>query len=219
MRKEDSRDPLMDRSHAPSAAWERSLRPARTSGWVWVSLGVVAAAVAAYLAFQAWQASSRLADSDRRRATPAVSPKDQPSSARQAEPRQLPPESLPQRTQRFAKCTSPVGATTYSDGPCPSGTKAGDVWVRPDLNLADGMSDDARQASMRNNSAIARSVVEHERRVAMNVDDAASECPQLNALIASIDAAARQPLPGYEQDRLKDQRMHARSRQSALHCR
>ena len=90
--------------------------------------------------------------------------------------------------------------------------------MKPDANIADGMAQDARQASMRRNSAIAQSVYEHERRVAMNVDSFSSECAQLNALIASIDAAARQPLSGFEQDRLKDQRRRARDRQFALRC-
>ena len=71
---------------------------------------------------------------------------------------------------------------------------------------------------MRENSAVAQSVLAHERRVAMNVDSSTSECDQLNALIASIDAAARQPQPPFEQDRLKDQRRHAHDRRFALRC-
>jgi hypothetical protein len=71
---------------------------------------------------------------------------------------------------------------------------------------------------MRDNSVIARSVLEHELRVAKNVDTASAECTQLRELIASIDAVARQPLPGYEQDRLKDQRRHANDRRFALRC-
>lgn len=208
----------MDPSHPPSAAWEASLRPAKTSGRAWLLIGAIAVAIAAYLAFNAWQ-SSPLPGTSKRQAVPAASSEAKPSSTRQNDQRRLEDEAPAQRIQRVAKCTSPAGAVTYSDGPCPSGTKGGEVWVRPDLNLAEGMSQDARQASIRNNSAVAQSVVEHERRVAMNVDDTVSECAQLNALIASIDAAARQPLPGWEQDRLKIQRMRARDRQGALHCR
>lgn len=85
--------------------------------------------------------------------------------------------------------------------------------MTPDVNLlAGGMSRDARQASMRRNSAIAQTVLGHERRVAMNVDNSSTECAQLNALIAWIDAAARQPQSGFDQDRLKDQRRRARDR-------
>jgi hypothetical protein len=71
---------------------------------------------------------------------------------------------------------------------------------------------------MRQNSALAAAVVQYERRVALNVDSSVAECSQLNAQIAAIDAATRQPLPGHEQDRLKDQRRRARDRQFALRC-
>jgi hypothetical protein len=57
--------------------------------------------------------------------------------------------------------------------------------VKPDSNLADGMSPEARQASMRSNSTIAQSVLEHELRVAKNVDGSSAECAQLNALICN----------------------------------
>ncbi|MEZ2296261.1 DUF4124 domain-containing protein [Variovorax sp. RCC_210] len=219
MRKEDSRDPWIDPSQAPTAAaWERSLRPAKSSGGrMWVLMGAVAVAVVAYLAFDSWRGSTTSSTPAKRQAAPSASPDPKASYSPQNE-RQALPEPLSPRTQRFAKCTTPAGATTYSDRPCPSGTRAGEVSVKPDLNLADGMSDDARQASMQNNSAIAQSVVEHERRVAMNVDASTSECASLNALIASIDAAARQPQPAFEQDRLKDQRKRARDRQFALRC-
>lgn len=44
------------------------------------------------------------------------------------------------------------------------------------------------------------------------------ECRVLDEQIQRIDAAARQPQPGYAQDSLKDQRMRARSRQAQLRC-
>lgn len=71
---------------------------------------------------------------------------------------------------------------------------------------------------MRQNSALAAAVIRHERRVVLNVDSSVTECGQLNAQIAAIDAATRQPLSGYEQDRLKEQRRRARERQFALRC-
>jgi hypothetical protein len=218
MHEKDSRDPLMDQSHAPMAAWENSLRPAKSSHRVWLSVGAMGLAVAAYLAFDSWRDWRHPTNPGTRQVAPAASSTVAPPSVQRNEPLQRAPESPPQRTQRIAKCTSPAGATTYSDGPCPHGTQAGEVWVRPDLNLADGMSEDARQASMRENSAVAQSVLAHERRVAMNVDSSTSECDQLNALIASIDAAARQPQRPFEQDRLKDQRRHAHDRRFALRC-
>jgi hypothetical protein len=219
MRKEDSRDPWIDPSHTPTAAWEKSLRPAKSSGnLTWLLIGALAVALVAFLAFDRWRDSGIFSTLTKPQVAPVASPDAKASTSRQNERPTPPVEPSPLRTQRFAKCTSAAGATTYSDRPCPSGMQAGEVSVRPDLNLADGMSEDARRASMDNNSAIAQSVVEHERRVAMNVDAPASECPYLKALIASIDAAARQPQPASEQDRLKDQRRRARDQQFALRC-
>ena len=71
---------------------------------------------------------------------------------------------------------------------------------------------------MRNNAVIAQTNLEHEVRVAKNNASAGTECADLNALIATIDAAARQPQPGFEQDRLRDERKRARDQQFALHC-
>jgi hypothetical protein len=219
MRKEDSRDPWIDLSHTPTPARENSLRPAKSSGsLVWLLMGALVLALVAFLAFERWRDPGGFSIPTNPRVAPAASQDAKASTGRQNERQTPPAEPSPLRTQRFAKCTSAAGATTYSDRPCPSGTLAGEVLVRPDLNLADGMSEDARQASMDNNSAIAQSVLKHERRVAMNVDVPASECPYLNALIASIDAAARQPQTAPEQDRLKEQRRRARDRQFALRC-
>jgi len=90
--------------------------------------------------------------------------------------------------------------------------------VQPDSNLADGMPLEARQTSMRNNAVLAQANLEQEVRVARSIASAGTECADLNARIATIDAAARQPQPGFEQDRLKEQRKRARDRQFVLHC-
>lgn len=223
MRNEDSRDPWMEQPGHSMAAWERSLRPAKSTSRIWLPIGIAAAlglACVAYLVFVepgGWPGASQVRNPKERQAVPAT-----PSGAREAPARQdarqrLEPDAAP-RVQRFAKCISAAGAIAYSDGVCPSGTRAAEVAVNPDINLADGMSDAARQASMRNNSAIAQSVVEHERRVAMNVDSPNSACAGLKALVASIDAAARQPQSAYEQDRLKEQRRQANDKMFALRC-
>jgi hypothetical protein len=188
---------------------------------VWFLIGALATALGAYLAYEAWQQdpAHQRNQQGKRQATPPASPTAKPLPTPQTEQPPLAQTPPPQRIHRFTKCTSPTGATTYSDGACPAGTKASEIAVRPDLNLADGMSDEARRASIRDNSAVAQSMAQHERRVAMNVDDPASACAQLNALVASIDAAARQPLPMVRQDQLREERRQARDRQSALHCR
>jgi hypothetical protein len=218
MRKEDSSDPWLNQSRTPLTAWEKALRPLGPSNRGLFLLAAAAAALAALVALNDWRDSGPLRIPAERQAAPAAPPSKNASPALRYDQRELKPEST-SRVQRFAKCISPAGAATYTDGSCPADARASEVSVTPDVNLAEGMSQDARQASMRRNSAIAQSVLEHERQVAMNVDSSSTECAQLNALIASIDAAARQPQSGLEQDRLKDQRRRARDRQFALHCR
>uniref|UniRef100_UPI000D450AF5 hypothetical protein n=1 Tax=unclassified Variovorax TaxID=663243 RepID=UPI000D450AF5 len=221
MPKELPRDAWLDHPREPASAWETSLRPEKSSNRVWFLIGALATALGAYLAYEAWQQdpAHQRNQQGKRQATPPASPTAKPLPTPQTEQPPLAQTPPPQRIHRFTKCTSPTGATTYSDGACPAGTKASEIAVRPDLNLADGMSDEARRASIRDNSAVAQSMAQHERRVAMNVDDPASACAQLNALVASIDAAARQPLPMVRQDQLREERRQARDRQSALHCR
>ena len=180
-------------------------------------LAAVAAALAVFVTFNAWRNSAGLRKQTERPITPAAPAAPNASPAPRLGERELESASSP-RVHRFAKCISPKGAASYSDGPCPPGTRSGEVAVQPDDNLADGMTDEARRASLRRNSAIAQSAVEYERRVATNVDASVMECAQLNALVASIDAMARQPQPGFEQDRLRDQRKRARDRQFALRC-
>jgi hypothetical protein len=217
MRKEDSRDPWMNHARDPTAAWERSLRPSKPSSLVWILIGVAVVLGGAFVALGSWPLAEKVPHAKERQVVPGSSSAVRAPPVQEDSPRQLDPERAP-RLQRFAKCISAGGAVTYSDGPCPNNTRAAEVAVNPDLNLAEGMSVEDRQASMRHNSAIAQSVLEHERRAAENVDTTGSACAQLKELIASIDAAARQPLPGYEQDRLKDQRRHANDRRFALRC-
>ena len=219
MRQNDSRDPSLDRSGASTAAWERSLRPSRSTGTVWLLVGVVAAAALLYALFSLWPDARPVRDAAVRQDSPAAVAPPVIAPAPRQDARRRPEADTPRRTQRFAKCISAAGAITYSDGLCPADASATEVAVNPDLNLADGMSDEARLASMRDNRALARSAVEHERRVAMNVDRSTSaECAQLKALIEAIDAAARQPLPAFRQDQLKDERRRAHDRRFALRC-
>ncbi len=219
MRNENSRDPLLDKADHAMAAWEQSLRPSKSVDRMWLLFGIVVALVLgslAYLAFDKWPGVNPLRDPQRRQAAPVAPSQTEPLTQQDA--RRPDPASAP-RVQRFSKCTSASGAIAYSDGACPIGTRAAQVAVQPDSNLADGMTDDARQASLNRNSVIAQSVAEHERRMAMNVDTPNSACADFKALIASIDAAARQPQPAFEQDRLKDERRRANDRMFALHCR
>jgi hypothetical protein len=217
MRKADPRDSWMNESRDPMTSWERALRPSKSSNlWIFI-LVAVAASIAAFVYFSDGTFRPRFESPRGTQGAPASLPKRDaaPTAGQPTRPPELRP--MP-RTQQVAKCLSPTGATTYSDGPCPPGARASTTTVQPDINLADGMSPEARAESLRHNSAMARSVVEHERRVAMNVDQTSQACPHLEAQIAAIDAATRQPLPGHEQDRWRKLRKEARDRQFALRC-
>lgn len=217
MQDRKSNDSWLNESRATT--WEDVLRPPRSSRRALLPLVAIAvAAILGVLAFNSWKAMRYQS------ASPSVGEqlKTKPSrSAITSEPtqkEQSDPAEPSQRVQRLTKCRSGSGVVAYSDGACPDGTVASEVLVKPDSNLADGMSAQAREASMRQNSAIAQSVLEHERRVAANVDAPGAGCAQLSALIASLDAAARQPLTAFEQDRIREQRQRIRDRQFRLRC-
>ncbi|MDB5877307.1 MAG: hypothetical protein JWQ41_721, partial [Variovorax sp.] len=115
-----------------------------------------------------------------------------------------------------------AGSATYSDGPCPPGTFTSVMTVRPDTNIVDGMTREAREASIGSNAAVAQGAAQREWQVASNGRESAgslaAECGRLSTSIAVIDAAARQPRSGDEQDRLKAERMRLRDRQFVLRC-
>lgn len=197
-----------------SAGWERRFEPRRSSKRVLIVITLIGAALLALLYVRgAQQVGSKALLEEQPFAQPADSSKRTPEEHPAVQPQ------TSQRIQRVAKCLSPTGAVTYSDAPCPAGARPSAVDIRPDSNLADGMSDRERSNSLRQNVEAAQAIAAHERVVAVNVYQAGTECPQLDALIAAIDSAARLPQPGLEQDRLREQRKRARDRQFALRCR
>lgn len=220
MRPNDPTDSLMNGRREPLTPWERGLRPAKSSNGVRLLALVLAAALVGLAWSQGWLNFAAKARTEAPQGAPAplrpgtVAPATVPPSPSTSVSRQGP---LP-RIQHVTRCVTTTGQATYSDGPCPAGARATLMEIRPDINLADGMTSRAREASMRENRAAAQEFVAHERRVAMNVDSSVWECGQLESLIASLDAAARQPLSGYEQDRLRGERKRARDRQFALRC-
>ncbi len=191
------------------------MQPKRSSNTLLIVLAAVGAALVVFMAVWGLR--------DMRSIPPAPSTSQPDAPARTPEASTAIPRSttkpIPQeRLQRVARCVSASGSVVYTDQPCRQGERAGLVELRPDSNLADGMSVEARQASNRSSALAAQQVAAHERRVAMNVTQAASECAQLDSLIAALDAAARLPQPGSEQDRLRHERKRARDRQFALRC-
>lgn len=156
MRKHDHRDPWMNQSREPMTAWERALRPSGPSNRVLFLLAVVvilALALSAFFGWSSWRGA-------RAPHGPSVAP-PQGNTAPAPPPGKevrLPELQHPApRVQHFTKCVSRTGAATYSDGACPAGTEASTVSVKPDTNLADGMSPESRIASIRRNSAAAQS--------------------------------------------------------------
>jgi len=217
---DDPYDPLMNERREPMTAWERGLRPASSSNRVLFVALVVATSLAAVALSRGWLVWPGQGQSQTQRGASSSTAPTAVASASASTPSDAPAsESVATlRIQHITKCVTPSGGATYSDGACPAGTRASTVAVRPDVNLADGMNPSARAASMQENSVVTQELLAHERRVAMNVDSAGAECGQLDSVIAALDAAARQPLTGSEQDRLRGERKRARDRQFALRC-
>lgn len=195
--------------------WEARLQPKRSSNTLLILLAAMGAALVVFIAVWGSRDMRSIPPS------PATSQPDAPartpefSTAIQRNTmKPIPQEPL----ERVARCVSASGSVVYTDQPCRQGERAGLVELRPDRNLVDGMSVEARQASNRSSELAAQQLAAHERRVAMNVTQAGSECAQLDSLIAALDAAARLPQPGSEQDRLRQERKRARDRQFALRC-
>ena len=201
-------------SRAPLTAFERRLRPVPSSNRSLV-LAVGVAALLAVLAWVLWQTWFR-DDANAPRPVPNA-----PAEGRTvpAAPR-LSPSPAPQpRIERITKCLSNAGAASYSDGPCPAGTRGATVELRPDSNLADGMSPEARAASVQQNREAAQAMAAHERRVAQQVDGAVASCASLEAEIAWLDAAARQPQSAGVQDDLRARRKQLRDLRFRSRCR
>ena len=128
------------------------------------------------------------------------------------------PEPLPSlQVPGITKCLGPQGALEYTDGACRAGLRP----VKADLpavNVADGMTLHQRLASQQANQVEAQHVATQEIQVVQSVGRANDECNTLNAAVAAYDAEARQPLPAWRQDRLRELRKAARDRQFSLRC-
>ncbi len=213
-----------------TSAWERALRPHGSSLWLLVFLSIAACVFLALAFWTAIQDARAPAQSRTGTEANAVAP-DQALANSVAPVRPGPDEtvssgaapSLPEPGSRqIYKCTSRAGAASYSDGPCPAGTFTSVVTVRPETNVVGGMTREARQASIDGNATAARDALPRERQVASNDRNpggpVAAECARLSNSIDRIDAAARQPRPADEQDRLKAERMRLRDRHFVLRC-
>lgn len=204
-------------SRAPLTAFERRLRPVPSSNRSLV-LAVAVASVLAVLAVLAWVLSQTWF----RDGAKAPRPVPNAPAAGRAAPAGpgLPAAPAPQpRTERVTKCVSSAGAASYSDAPCPAGLRSATVEVRPDSNLADGMTPQAREASAQQNREAAQARAAYERLAAQQVDRGVQACADIDAQIAWLDAAARQPQGAWSQDRLREQRKQLRDLQFRSRCR
>lgn len=217
MSTEQPREEWLAQTRPSLADWEKRLQPKRSSSTSLILLAIAAAGVVILCAI--WG----LRNPDYNAPAVPTSQGRVPAQTSDAPAASQPPKSASredrtERVNRVARCVSTSGSVAYTDQPCRQGERAGLVELRPDSNLVDGMSVEERQASNRTSASAAQQLAAHERRVAMNVTQAGSECAQLDSLIAALDAAARLPQPGSEQDRIRDQRKRARDRQFALRC-
>lgn len=214
---EQHREGGPDQAQPSWIEWEARLQPKRSSNTPLILLATVGAVSVVVIAM--WglpnSHSSAPAASTSQGRVPAQT-SDAPAALQP--PRAPPREDRSERANRVVRCVSASGSVAYTDQPCRQGERAGLVELRPDSNLADGMSVEARQASNRSSALAAQQKAAHERRVAMNVTQSSSECSELDSQIAALDAAARLPQPGSEQDRLRQERKRARDRQFALRC-
>jgi hypothetical protein len=218
----DHRDPLHDSRNAMTE-WERSLRPTRERHWaMWIALSALLL-FGLYRGAE-WLLAQRAALRPKASSAPPSLPA--PSSATGSVPSPRPPAVRPENsvapgTVEVTKCVSASGKAAYSDGPCPVGAVAKTVRLRRDLNLADGMSVEAREASNRENAALVAQQRSYERQVAQGAGSTTQpdECSALDARIKSIDTTARQPQSAAMQDWLRDQRQQVRDRRFRLGCR
>lgn len=218
MKPDDDYDPMRERREAMTA-WEQGLRPKPERHWaLWLALAVLAV----YLFYMGaeWLLAQQRAP--KQSAGPMAAPPSIAPPAQEVRPATSPPVASPGATGpdsfEVTKCLTPSGKAAYSDGPCPEGSRATTVRLRRDVNIADGMSPEAREASIRDNAAVAAKQHQYERQVAQNVANEMAECSGLAEHINWIDAIGRQPQGAYSQDWLRDERKRTRDRQFRLGC-
>ncbi|WP_219220567.1 hypothetical protein [Variovorax boronicumulans] len=202
----------------PLTAFERGLRPAPSSNRPLV-LAVLLAGLFAVLAWLALPQGWFEAPAPRRPVPGGAAPTVAPAPTVPAPPAASPAPWPSQRIERVTKCVDSAGAASYADGPCAPGLRGATVELRPDSNLADGMSAGAREASAQQNRDAAQARAAHERRAALQADGAVQACADIDAEIAWLDAAARQPQRAASQDRLRERRKQLRDLQFRSRCR
>ncbi len=211
MQRPEHRDPF-DFPREPLTIWERRLRPRKASGWRLGTLLVMGVLVVAWIAVKPVNPREALKDLKVTKVAPANEP-TAPSLG-------LAPVLKPQPSSHvpgITKCLGPQGVLEYTDGACRAGLRP----VKADLpavNVVDGMTLHQRLASQQANQVEAQRAFAQEIQVLQRVDRTRDECSTLNAAVAAYDAEARQPLPAWRQDRLRELRKAAQDRQFFQKC-
>ncbi len=216
-----SRDEHDDMRHRRPALsdWETALRqPRRRANWIGPVLLSLFVLFALFRAGE-WWLTQRI-EQDATGALPsAASPTARTPLG--PKPRQASPaHSAP---QPITKCVARGGRASYSDSPCPSGEQASNILVQPNLNLADGMSPQARAAFAQSNREAVVALRRMEQQQAAATVSAShhrsTECVALDDAVKGWDAMARHPQTGQTQDWIREQRKAARDRRFRLRCR
>ena len=207
----ERRDPF-DFPREPLTAWERRLRPRKASGWHLGTLLVMGVLIVAWVSIKPVNPREAL----KKFKVTNVAPATEPTESSLGLAPVLKPQPNPQ-VPGITKCLGPQGVLEYTDGACRAGLRP----VRADLpavNVADGMTPHQRLASQQANQVEAQRVFAQEIQVVQSVGRTNDECSTLNAAVAAYDAEARQPLPAWRHDRLRELRKAARDRQFFLRC-
>ena len=211
MQRPERRDPF-DFPREPLTAWERRLRPPKAYGWRLGTLLVIGVLVIAWVAIKPVNPREALKKFKVTNVAPATEATEPSFGLAPV----VKPQSGPQ-VPGITKCLGPRGVFEYTDGACRAGLRS----VKADLpavNVADGMTPHQRLMSQQANQIEAQRVFAQEIQVVQSVSRTSDECSTLNATVATYDAEARQPLPAWRQDRLRELRKAARDRQFFLQC-
>lgn len=119
-------------------------------------------------------------------------------------------------TQTFTKCVV-NGVTSFTDGDCAPNATRSSVSVNPNANLADGLREAPALVIRRTAPQVAQAVPAAESISNPHLEKKLL-CNRYEEEIKQIDARARQPLPGSEQDWLAARRKRARDEQFRLRC-
>jgi len=133
------------------------------------------------------------------------------------------PEALVQDNERKAgqirRCVV-NGKTVYSDEKCPDGAESKALELHHAAGIVSPPKAVLGELTAQRKAAelAAEQEREQQQRLARTAPSKQAECQWLEKRIEYLDSLARQPQSGYTQDRIKEEKAAARSRQFAIHC-